>query len=65
MSATDFELTVRGAEQRAFTNPTPAEVDELEPAKVRYYRNPLERLRRMHITVPVELATGPGYSSPW
>lgn len=59
------ELTVRAGEQRRFTNPSLADVDALGPVEVRYYRNPLERLRRMHITVPVELATGLGYSSPW
>jgi hypothetical protein len=37
----------------------------LDPTEVRYYRNPLERLRRMHTSVSVELSTSLGYLSPW
>ena len=59
------ELTVRAAETRTIANLAEAAIDELDPISVRYYRNPLQRLRSMHTIVPVEIATGLGYSSPW
>jgi hypothetical protein len=59
------ELTVRTAEQQTFTARSPADLDAMDPNEVRYYRNPLERLRQMHTTVPLELSTSLGYLSAW
>jgi hypothetical protein len=59
------ELTVRNAEEKAFTRRSPEDLAALDPTEVRYYRNPLARLQRMHTTVPVEMLTGLGYLNPW
>lgn len=58
------ELMVRAAEQQTFTQRTPEEATALDPAAVRYYRNPLERLKQMHRTFR-EMTTGFTYVSPW
>lgn len=59
------ELMVRAAEERAFTHRTPADAMALDPTEVRYYRNPLERLRQMHFTGRPEISTDLTYASPW
>lgn len=59
------ELLARAAEERTF-GPGVAVTDPmaLAPSDIRYYREPLGRLRRMH-TGFRELATGFEYRTPW
>ena len=60
------ELLTRAAEAREF-RPSPtatADAMAIPPDEVRYYRNPLDRLRRMHHG-SVEGTTGFRYVSPW
>ena len=60
------ELLARSAEAREFRrNPNPlAAAMELASDEVRYYRNPLDRLRRLHQSA-TEMVTGFTYISPW
>jgi hypothetical protein len=58
------ELMVRAAEQETFTQRTADDATALDPAAVRYYRNPLERLKQMHKAFR-ETTTGFTYVSPW
>lgn len=60
------ELLTRVAGTREF-RPSPtamADAMAIPPDEVRYYRNPLDRLRKMH-QGGVELTTGFSYVSPW
>lgn len=52
------------ASERGFRSDGNAAAGDLAVDKVRYYRNPLERLRRMH-EPSGELATGFAYMPPW
>jgi hypothetical protein len=60
------ELLARTVEAGEFGARPDATADAmaLAPDEVRYYRNPLERLRRMHQSAN-EMATGLSYVSPW
>lgn len=61
----DREILTRSAEQYEAGNksalPRP---EELAVGEIRYYRNPLDRLRRMHTTT-TEMVTGLVYRNPW
>jgi hypothetical protein len=58
------ELLARVASQRAFRPGAAPEARALPPQEVRYYRNPLDRLRQMHRSAS-EMVTGFTYVSPW
>lgn len=59
------ELLARAASQRTIHAATaPEEALALPPEEVRYYRNPLDRLRHMHQSA-TEMVTGFTYVSPW
>lgn len=58
------ELLARTATERRFESFDADDLLALEPGDVRYYRNPLSRLRQMHESSR-EMATGIVYVSPW
>lgn len=58
------ELLARVAEWMQTGQDGPPPDDGFDDEAIRYYRNPLDRLRRMH-TAFNELATGFGYQPPW
>lgn len=60
------EMLARSAERREFRPSRTAMADAMAipPGEVRYYRNPLDRLRKMHQS-GTELTTGFTYVSPW
>jgi hypothetical protein len=58
------ELLARAASQRALRPARASEALALSPEEVRYYRNPLDRLRHMHQSA-TEMVTGFTYLSPW
>jgi hypothetical protein len=59
------EILTRTAEQYETGSKEPLPPpDDLDAAEIRYYRNPLDRLRHMHTTT-AELMTGLTHHNPW
>jgi hypothetical protein len=59
------EILTRTAEQYETGSKEPLPPpDDLDVGEIRYYRNPLDRLRQMHTTT-AELMTGLTHHNPW